>query len=146
MTSLCHTGTSSDLFLSLPLCLSPNLHDQDPRDSIIKSGAIPRNVPPGPHKDLPIIHVRVTHNNTVFTVTDSAGRVLAWTSAVSCPRVSCLSYEACSRKEPKSHQLLRTSGVLDSNSSPYSESGWGECAHLGSIMVTTVFVMFSEFQ
>lgn len=32
---------------------------------------------------LPIIHVKATYNNTLFTITDHTGRVLAWTSAVS---------------------------------------------------------------
>ena len=37
-----------------------------------------------PEVQLPIVHVKATYNNTMFTITDHSGRVLAWTSAVSC--------------------------------------------------------------
>ena len=48
----------------------------DPRDRVVgDTGGIPPD-------QLPIIHIKCTHNNTIFTVTDFAGKTLAWTSAV----------------------------------------------------------------
>ncbi len=35
------------------------------------------------HQKLPIVHIKATYNNTIYTITDSSGQVLAWTSAVS---------------------------------------------------------------
>jgi len=34
------------------------------------------------HQKLPIIHIKATYNNTLFSITDHTGRVLAWTSSV----------------------------------------------------------------
>ena len=36
-----------------------------------------------PINQLPILHIKATHNNTMITITDHTGRTVAWTSAVS---------------------------------------------------------------
>lgn len=59
----------------------PGFHRRDPRDQVptyVKT-AKPKTV-----SELPIMHVNATHNNTMITLSDPNGRVLAWTSAVSC--------------------------------------------------------------
>ncbi|XP_065836740.1 small ribosomal subunit protein uS11-like [Oscarella lobularis] len=47
----------------------------DPRDRL-------RNEEPTetPYDDLPIAHVKATYNNTIVTITDSAGKTLTWAS------------------------------------------------------------------
>lgn len=58
---------------------SPDVKNQDPRD-LPNQGVKAQD---NPMERLPIMHIKVTHNNTMFTITDHDGRVLAWTSAVS---------------------------------------------------------------
>ena len=36
-----------------------------------------------PINQLPILHIKATHNNTMITITDHTGHTVAWTSAVS---------------------------------------------------------------
>ena len=36
-----------------------------------------------PLNQLPILHIKATHNNTMITITDHTGRTVAWTSAAS---------------------------------------------------------------
>lgn len=60
------------------LNLRPEAHRQDPRDKVpteVKTST-PRQV-----SELPIVHIQATHNNTIITLSDCKGRVLAWTSA-----------------------------------------------------------------
>ena len=35
-----------------------------------------------PVKELPIMHIKASYNNTIITLSDCNGRVLTWTSAV----------------------------------------------------------------
>ena len=64
---------------SIPFHSSPDFRNQDPRDMLHKGV----NTQDKPEERLPIMHIKVTHNNTMFTITDQDGKVLAWTSAVS---------------------------------------------------------------
>ena len=59
--------------------LSPGFRNQDLRDGVYLA---PKAKDEG-YEKLPIMHIRATFNNTIFTITDHDGRVLAWTSAVS---------------------------------------------------------------
>lgn len=59
--------------------LSPGSRNQNLRDGV----HLDPKAKDGGYEKLPIMHVRATYNNTIFTITDHDGRVLAWTSAVS---------------------------------------------------------------
>lgn len=58
-------------------CCSPQLQaDLDPRDR-------PRlDTTSVSVKELPMVHIKATGNNTIITITDKNGRTLGWTSAV----------------------------------------------------------------
>ncbi|CAI8016481.1 30S ribosomal protein S11 [Geodia barretti] len=60
------------------LNLRPEAHRQDPRDQVPTSVKTPT---PQAVTELPIMHIKATHNNTIVTLSDAGGRVLAWTSA-----------------------------------------------------------------
>ena len=60
----------------LIICYSPTLDEIDPRDKPHVQVMTPIN-------QLPILHIKATHNNTMITITDHTGRTVAWTSAVS---------------------------------------------------------------
>lgn len=54
--------------------ICPTLDEIDPRDKPHVQVMTPIN-------QLPILHIKATHNNTMITITDHTGRTVAWTSA-----------------------------------------------------------------
>ena len=77
-----------------PLTCSPG-RERDPRDFIPRTdgksrqhgssadGKSRQHGSSAGYDKLPIVHISCTHNNTILTITDHTGKVLAWTSAVS---------------------------------------------------------------
>lgn len=55
-------------------------HRSDPRDKVPTAV---KETTPHLVKELPIMHIKTTPNNTIITLSDSEGKVIAWTSAVS---------------------------------------------------------------
>ena len=71
----------------------PTSNQQQPAEDVKDSGPSSHRSRPLPivrmrlknqwYQKLPIIHIKATYNNTLFSITDHNGQVLAWTSAVS---------------------------------------------------------------
>lgn len=74
--SLQNSSLDSDILGQLNL--RPDAHQQDPRDRV---PAKVRMTASQPVTELPIMHIQATHNNTIITLSDCEGKVIAWTSA-----------------------------------------------------------------
>lgn len=62
------------------LLYRPESHRADPRDKVPTT--VKETTPQMTNK-LPIMHIKATPNNTYITLSDSKGKVMGWTSAVS---------------------------------------------------------------